>query len=120
MENITTAQLQAFAFILGDVDAVADIDSIAQSGEDGSLQIYYTKQFVKGDEADYVVEGSDEDNGALWEIYKAGYISADGKTVSGDTYWTYDADEGVWYCDDTEYLDPIAHLMPHKDATLFA
>ena len=119
MENITTAQLKAFAFILGDTDTVEDIESIATSGEDGSVQVYYTRPFEAGDEEDYVVEGSDEDNGALWEIYKAGYNNGDG-TVSGNTYWNYDADEGVWECDDTEYLDPIAHLMPHKDATLFA
>lgn len=119
MENITTAQLKAFAFILGDTDAVAEIDEIASSGEDGSLQVYYTKQFVAGDEEDYVVKGSSEDNGALWEIYKAGYRNGDG-TVSGNTYWNYYADDNTWECEDTEYLDPIAHLMPHKDATLFA
>lgn len=119
MEGITTKQLKAFAFILGDTDAVAGIDAIAASGDDGSIQVYYTKQFEAGDEADYVVEGSDEDNGALWEIYKAGYISADGKTVSGDTYWDYDADSGEWVCEDSEYLEPIAHFMPSSNINLF-
>ena len=118
--EVTTKQLRAFAFILGDMDAVAQIDAIAQSGDDGSIQVYYTKAFEQGDEQEYVVPGSDEDNGALWEIYKAGYISADGKTVSGDTYWDYDADEGVWATSDGEYLEPIAHLMPSVDIDLFA
>lgn len=119
MDGITTKQLRAFAFILGDTDAVAEIDAIAASGEDSSLQIHYTKQFEPGDEEDYVVQGSEADNGALWEIYKAGYISADGKTVSGNTYWNYDADEGEWDCDDSEYLEPIEHLMPEEDIALF-
>jgi outer membrane scaffolding protein for murein synthesis (MipA/OmpV family) len=116
--EVTTKQLKAFAFILGDTDAVAEIDEIATSGDDGSLQVYYTKQFVAGDEDEYVVEGSDEDNGALWEIYKAGYNNGDG-TVSGNTYWDYDADSGIWETSDSEYLEPIAHLMPHRDAALF-
>ena len=119
MDGITTKQLRAFAFILGDEDAVKDIDQIAASGEDSSLQIHYTKQFVAGDEEDYVVEGSDEDNGALWEIYKAGYISADGKTVSGNTYWNYYADDNTWECEDSEYLEPIEHLMPAEDIALY-
>ena len=117
--EVTTKQLKAFAFILGDTDAVAEIDSIAASEDDGSIQVYYTKQFEKGDEDSYVVAGSDDDNGALWEIYKAGYISSDGKTVSGNTYWDYDADSGIWETSDSEYLEPIEHLMPHRDAALF-
>ena len=120
MENITTAQLKAFAFILGDTDAVAEIDEIATAGEDADMQIYYTRATKPGDEDDYVVEGSDQDNGALWEIYKAGYMSADGNTVSGNTYWTYDADSGEWETGDSEYMEPIAHLMPHKDASLYS
>ena len=118
MDNITSAQLKAFAFILGDLDAVEQIDSIDNAGEDASLQIYYTRPAQPGDEDDYVVAGSDADNGALWEIYKAGYMSSDKKTVSGDTYWTYG--EGEWACDDSEYLEPIRHLMPHKDAALYS
>ena len=120
MENISTKQLKAFAFILGDTDAVAEIDSIAASGDDGSIQVYYTKAFEAGDEAEYVVKGSDEDNGALWEVYKAGYISEDGKTVSGDTYWEFDADSGEWECSDSEYLEPIGHLMPGEEINLFS
>jgi hypothetical protein len=116
--EVTTAQLRAFAFILGDTDAVAEIDTIASSSEDDSLQVYYTKQFVAGDEEDYVVEGSDEDNGALWEIYKAGYRNSDG-TVSGNTYWNYYAADNIWECEDSEYLEPIEHLMPHEDVALF-
>ena len=120
MTEVTTKQLRAFAFILNDMDAVEEIDAIARDGEDGSVQVYYTRPAQPGDEDEYVVAGSDEDNGALWEIYKAGYMSADGKTVSGDTYWNYDGDEGVWETSDSEYLEPIRHLMPHKDAGLFA
>ena len=120
MENITTAQLKAFAFILGDTDAVAEIDEIATAGEDADMQIYYTRATKPGDEDDYVVEGSDQDNGALWEIYKAGYMSADGNTVSGNTYWTYDAHSGEWETGDSEYMEPIAHLMPHRDAALYS
>lgn len=119
MAEVTTAQLRGFAFILGDTAAVAEIDRIAAGNEEGSIQIYYTKQFEAGDEDSYVVMDSDEDNGALWEIYKAGYISADGKTVSGDTYWDFDPDTGTWETSDSEYLEPVEHLMPHEDVALF-